>query len=85
MSATVLRKVGNSSGVTIPQQVCSDAGFNLGEELILEAAPGMIVLMSQRANVNKRIGVAAGKKLVRDDWYSLEADREIAELFEAAL
>lgn len=82
---TVLRKVGNSSGITIPKAVCEDAGFDLGASLLLEVSPGVITVTAKPSDVSRRIGAAAGKKLVTEEWYSSELDAEIAALFEDAL
>jgi putative addiction module antidote len=44
VSTTKLRQIGNSDGVTFRAEQLREAGFMRGDEIVIEAQPGRIVL-----------------------------------------
>ena len=76
---TTVRKIGNSQGVTIPKSLCSELDIALGSRMELSVDGSSIVLTPIRDERPRRIGIAKGKKLVTEDFFSHDLDDEIAE------
>jgi antitoxin component of MazEF toxin-antitoxin module len=53
---TKLRRVGNSNGVILNNQMISSAGFNPGDELIIEIKKGAIILTrAEQSDINTNL------------------------------
>ena len=82
---TLVRRIGNSQGITIPKPLCDELGITVGSRVKLAADGSCLTIKPIRDDTALRIGAAKGEKLVSDDFFSRELDLEIAEVFEGAL
>ena len=76
-TATV-RKVGNSNGVILDKRICDALGISPGCNVAITVDNGCMMLEPERERQLPRVGIAKGEKLVPDEWFSEEADREVA-------
>ncbi|MDP2308937.1 MAG: AbrB/MazE/SpoVT family DNA-binding domain-containing protein [Pseudomonadota bacterium] len=61
-----VQRVGNSSGVVLPPEILKEAGFERGDEIIIRAERGQIVI-SPRVAIREEVIQAAETVIARYD------------------
>lgn len=77
---TTVRKIGNSQGITIAKPLCDELGIGVGSKVSLSVDGSCLVITPLNDKSLPRIGIARGEKLVTEDYFSPEFEREIAGL-----
>ena len=81
VTEATVRKIGNSQGVIFDKAVCDNLGISCGSKLSILCDGGCLTIFTESNHEKPRIGIAKGRKLVSDDWFSEEMDREVAAMF----
>lgn len=82
---TLVRKIGNSQGITIPKPLCDEIGMTVGSRVKLTIDGACLIVIPIRDETACRIGAAKGERLVSDGFFSRELDHEIAEMLGGSL
>lgn len=78
---TVVRKIGNSQGITISKPICDELGIGVGSKVNLAIDGSCLVISPINGKAPQRIGIARGQKLADESAFSPEFEAEIAALF----
>lgn len=62
----VVQRVGNSSGIVLPPEILDEAGLQRGDEIIIQAERGRIVI-SPREPIREEVLAAAETVIARYD------------------
>lgn len=82
---TSVRKIGNSQGIILDKKMCDEVGMTCGCTVEVVNCGGYLKVIPKPTEKKPRIGIAKGQSLVTDEWYTDEADSEVAALFLEAL
>lgn len=61
-----LQRVGNSTGVVLPPEILAEAGIQRGDEILIQAERGKIII-SPRSPVREEVIQAAEAVIARND------------------
>ena len=78
---TVVRRIGNSQGVTIAKPLCDELGIGVGSKVNIAVDGPCLVITPVDNKTRQRIGIARGQKLTSEEAFSPEFEAEIAALF----